>query len=377
MARHLATIRKIKELRPIHNADRIEVAVIDGWECIVNKSDGFKVGDLVIYIEIDSVLPPKPEFSFMEKYKYRVKTIKLRGQVSQGLVLPLKILEDNDPTAEYTEIMSIEEGFDVTDVLGIKKYDPEAVKEKAWWSKLAVQNKVEFPWWLKPFKRISFIRNWWINKHKTIDDFPTFIKKTDEERIQNVPVWFDRIKYGEIPLTITEKMDGTSATFFLKDGKFGVCSRNKWLLKEDDSPYWTVAKKYCIEEVLRNLAGFGNNKGLYVLQGEIIGKGIQGNKYHLSDFMFMPFNLIINGKRLPYEQMVNALEPTSLNCVPLVEKHLVIPESWEIQDLVNYSKGISKYRNGKEQREGIVCRNESHHISFKVINPDFLLKEDE
>lgn len=311
MARHLATIRKIKELRPIPNADRIEVAVIDGWNVIVNKEDGFKVDDLVIYIEIDSVLPPKPEFAFMEKYKYRVKTIKLRGQVSQGLVLPLDILPTN-------VTLIIEEGADVTDILGIKKYDPEAVKEKAWWSKLAVQNKVEFPWWLKPFKRISFIRNWWINKHKAIDDFPTFIKKTDEERIQNVPVLFDRIKYGEIPLSITEKMDGTSATFFLKDGKFGVCSRNKWLLKEDDSPYWVVANKYFIEDVLRNLAGFDNNKGLYVLQGEIIGKSIQGNKYHLSDFMFMPFNLIINGKRLPYEQMVNALEPTSLNCVPLV-----------------------------------------------------------
>jgi len=370
MARHLATIRMIKELRPIPNADRIEVAVIDGWECVVNKSDGFKVGDLVIYIEIDSVLPPKPEFSFMEKYKYRVKTIKLRGQVSQGLVLPISVLD------KHPDIPDIIEGGDVTEWLGIKKYDPEAVKEKAWWGKLAVQNKVEFPWWLKPFKRISFIRNWWINKHKTIDDFPSFIKKTDEERIQNLPILFEDIKKKGVVLTVTEKMDGTSATFFLKDGKFGVCSRNKWLLKEDDSPYWAVAKKYCIEEVLRNLAGFGSNKGLYVLQGEIIGYGIQKNKYHLSGFMFMPFNLIINHKRLPYEQMKNALEPTSLNCVPFLENK-VIPVEWEIQDFVNYAKGTSLYRDGKEQREGIVCRNEIQHISFKVINPDFLLKEDE
>ena len=171
-------------------------------------------------------------------------------------------------------------------------------------------------------------------------------------------------------------MDGTSATYFLHDGKFGVCSRNKWLLKEDDSPYWAVAKENHIEEVLRNLAGFGNNKGLYVLQGEIIGRAIQGNKYHLSGCMFMPFNLIINHERLPYEQMKNALEPTSLNCVPFLENK-VIPHEWEIQDFVNYAKGTSLYRDGKEQREGIVCRNEMQHISFKVINPDFLLKEDE
>ena len=366
MARHLATIRKIKELRPIPNADRIEVAVIDGWECIVNKSDGFKVGDFVIYIEIDSVLPPKPEFSFMEKYKYRVKTIKLRGQVSQGLVLPTTVLGEG--------IYQV--GADVTEKLGIKKYDPEAAREKAWYQKLGQGCKVEFPWWLKPFKRIPFIRNWWIRKHKTIDDFPSFIKKTDEERIQNLPILFEDIKKKGVVLTVTEKMDGTSATYFLHDGKFGVCSRNKWLLKEDDSPYWAVAKENHIEEVLRNLAGFGSNKGLYVLQGEIIGHGIQKNKYHLSGFMFMPFNLIINHKRLPYEQMKNALEPTSLNCVPFLENK-VIPAEWEIQDIVNHAKGTSLYRDGREQREGIVCRNEAQHISFKVINPDFLLKEDE
>jgi len=362
--RHLATIRKIKELRPIPKADRIEVAVIDGWEVIVNKADGFKVGDLVIYIEIDSVLPPKPEFAFMEKYKYRVKTIKLRGQVSQGLVLPVSILGTNP----YCE------GADVTETLGIKKYDPEAAQEKVWYQKLG--RKVEFPWWLKPFKRIKFIRNWWLNKNKTIDDFPPFIKKTDEERIQNLPELFEDIKKKQIPLVITEKMDGTSATYFLHDGKFGVCSRNKWLIKDDGSPYWAVANENHIEDILRNIAGFDNKKGLYVLQGEIIGHGIQKNKYHLSGFMFMPFNLIINHKRLPYNQMKNALEFTSLNCVPYLEER-TIPEKWEIQDFVEYAKGTSMYRNGLEPREGIVCRNQDKCVSFKVINPDFLLKEDE
>ena len=374
--RKLATIRKIKELRPIPNADKIEVAVIDGWECIVNKEEGFKVGDLVVYIEIDSVLPDRPEFEFMRKYKFRVRTIKLRGQVSQGLVLPLSVIRstDDDPTAEYTEFMTISEGMDVTDILGIKKYDPEAAQEKVWWKKLAVQNKVEFPWWLKPFKRIKFIRNWWINKHKTVDDFPDFIKKTDEERIQNMPNLFERIKNGEIPLTVTEKIDGTSATYFLKDGKFGVCSRNKWLLKEDDSPYWQVANQYKIEEVLRNIAG---DHKFVVLQGEIIGQNIQKNKYHLKGLMLMPFNLIFDGVRCNYKDMEEHLEFTNLTCVPLWNQHFVIPKPWEISDLVEYAKGRSVYRDGKEQREGIVCRNEHHHISFKVINPDFLLKEED
>ena len=368
--RHLATIRKIKELRPIPNADRIETAIIDGWECIVNKADGFNVGDLVVYIEIDSVLPDKPEFEFMRKYKFRVKTIKLRGQVSQGLVLPISILD------KYPDIPDFIEGGDVTKWLGIKKYDPEAAQEKVWWQKFAVQNKVVFPWWLKPFKRIKFIRNWWINKHKTVDDFPNFIKKTDEERIQNMPILFDALKFKQTPLTITEKMDGTSATFFLNDGKFGVCSRNKWLLKDDGSPYWRVASKYNIQHILELIAE-KNKAKLVVLQGEIIGRDIQKNKYHLSEYMFMPFNLIINGNRLSWYDMNDRLAYTSLSCVPLLESNFVIKDDWEIQDLVEYAKGISKYRNGKEQREGIVCRNESQHVSFKVINPDFLLKEDE
>ena len=369
--RHLATIRRIKELRPILNADRIEVAIIDGWEVVVNKSDGFKVGDLVVYIEIDSILPDKPEFEFMRKYKFRVKTIKLRGQVSQGLVLPLTIFRGMIPDWE-----KFSEGDDVTEILGIKKYDPEAVKEKVWWQKLAAQTKVVFPWWLKPFKRIKFIREWWINKHKAVDNFPHFIKKTDEERIQNMPILFDELRRGYIPLSITEKMDGTSATYFLKDGKFGVCSRNKWLITEDDSPYWNVANKYQIEEILRAIA-FESGCKLCVLQGEIIGQSIQKNKYHLSGFMFMPFNLVLDGKRLNYHDMKEWLATTSLNCVPELSNDFIIPPQWEIADIVEYAKGTSLYRDGKEPREGIVCRNEEKHISFKVINPDFLLKEDE
>ena len=370
--RHLATIRKIKELRPIPNADRIEVALIDGWEVVVNKSDGFKVGDMVVYVEIDSVLPDRPEFEFMRKYKFRVKTIKLRGQVSQGLVLPTSIIPHFGTIACQCGCL---EGDDVTEFLGIKKYDPEAAQEKVWWQKLAVQNKVVFPWWLKPFKRIKFIRNWWINKHKTVDDFPNFIKKTDEERIQNMPILFDELKRRQVSLTITEKMDGTSATFFLKDGKFGVCSRNKWLLKDDGSPYWQVANKYQIEEVLRSLA-FESNSKLVVLQGEIIGQSIQKNKYHLSGFMLMPFNLVFDGIRMDYHTMYSWLETTMLTCVPRLEESFIVPKDWEIADFVEYAKGTSLYRDGKEPREGIVCRNELEHVSFKVINPDFLLKED-
>ena len=371
--RHLATIERIADIRPIPNADKIEVAVIKGWECIVNKSDGFKVGDLVVYIEIDSVLPDRPEFEFMRKYKFRVKTIKLRGQVSQGLVLPLDILDK----VHYLGVYEKKEGEDVTESLGIKKYDPEAAHEKMWWVKLGQQNKVVFPWWLKPFKRFKLIRNWWIRRNATITDFPDFIKKTDEERIQNMPILFDTLKKHGTVLTVTEKLDGTSATYFLRDGKFGVCSRNKQLLKEDDSPYWHVARNYHIEDFLRGLRySFGNKPKSLVIQGEIIGNGIQGNKYRRSDLALYAFNFIIDGRRVDYKDMCEYLECSAISPVPDLGFIIIHPD-WEIKDIVECSKGVSKFRNGTEPREGIVCRNELEHTSFKVINPDFLLKEEE
>ena len=368
--RHLATIRVIKELRPIPNADRIELAIIDGWQCVVSKSDGFKVGDKVIYVEIDSILPPKPEFEFMKDRKYRVKTIKLRGQISQGLVLPTSLIPHFNTIACPT---GTEEGSDVTSYLGITKYDPEAEQEKVWYLKLGFK-KVEFPWWLKPFKRIKFIREWWINKHKTITSFPPFITKTDEERIQNLPIVFDRLRYGEIPLHVTEKIDGTSATYFYKDGQFGVCSRNRWILKDDGSPYWKVAEKYEIRTILENIARCNCSK-LVVLQGEIIGSNIQGNKYCINGYELRAFNLILNGVRLEYERMKSLLRFTLIDCVPEIG-YVTIPDSWEIQDLVENAKGKSLLMKNLE-REGIVCRNERHNISFKVINPNFLLKEGE
>ena len=117
--RKLATIREVADIRPIQGADNIEVAQIDGWECVVRKGE-FHVGEHVIYVEVDSVLPDRPEFEFMRNRKFRVRTIKLRGQVSQGLVFPLAVLPVGTPT---------ELGQDVTKELGIEKYDPQAAQE--------------------------------------------------------------------------------------------------------------------------------------------------------------------------------------------------------------------------------------------------------
>lgn len=170
--RHLATIREITTLRPIAGADRIEVAQVDGWECVVQKGE-FHTGEHIVYIEVDSIVPERPEFEFLRDRKFRVRTIKLRGQVSQGLVLPLSILPNGAPA---------DLGADVTDVLGIKKYDPEAQQEAQLLTKQPAKPKsalvrflMRFKWYRKLFM-----------KSKRKGGFPDWIVKTDETRIQNL-----------------------------------------------------------------------------------------------------------------------------------------------------------------------------------------------
>ena len=172
MARKLASVQEIVDIRPIEKADAIEVAQVLGWECVVRKDEKYSIGEKVVYIEVDSILPDKPEFAFLKDRKFRIRTIKLRGQVSQGLILPLSVL----PVGNYKE------GCDVTGLLEVRKYDPQAEAEQ----KLAEEklrhskNKVSkflsrYPW----YRRLIF-------KPKK-DRFPGFIKKTDEPRIQLFP----------------------------------------------------------------------------------------------------------------------------------------------------------------------------------------------
>lgn len=331
--RKLATIRTIANIKPIPNADRIEVAQIDGWEVIISKSDNFSQGDKVVYIEIDSKMPKTPEYDFLKSRKYVVKTIKLRGQVSQGLVLPLAVL----PPGDYKI------GDDVTEILGVTKYDPEAEQENAVVSENKKKSRNPI---IKFLMRFKWFRKIYL-KPSVKDTFPNWIKKTDEERIQNMTRLFEKLKRDKTVLSVTEKVDGTSATFFLKKvGKnkyeFGVCSRNKRLVTEDNSYYWNVARKFKIKETLQTLIG-----GLdwIVLQGEITGEEMQRTLLHYGIYIVLIF-----------------------------DDKFVIPEDWEISDLVHYVQGKSQIY--PREREGCVFRNVEQNISFKCINPEFLIKND-
>jgi RNA ligase (TIGR02306 family) len=223
MERKLASIRKISDIQPIEGADMIELVIVDGWKVVVAKNVGHKVGDLVIYCEIDSFLPIREEFEFLRKSSYkkmvdgtegfRLRTIRLKNQVSQGLVLPISVLNPTD-TNIYVEPF---EGLDVTEMLEIVKYEPPIPAELA-------------------------------GKVKGL--FPSFLRKTDEERIQNLTLEYEGWKNSDKRFYVTEKLDGSSATFYFKDGVFGVCSRNLELLETEGNTFWKVARQLKLEEWL-------------------------------------------------------------------------------------------------------------------------------
>jgi hypothetical protein len=357
--RKLATIRKIVDIKPIEGADMIEVAVIDGWECVVKKSEELKVGDLVVYIEIDSIVPDRPEFEFLRDRKFRVRTIKLRKQISQGLVLPLSILPN---------CKTYKEEDDVTDILGIKKYDPEGDKERQLLTQKADNSKNPI---VKFLMRFKWFRKRYIKPKK--GGFPSWIVKTDEERIQNKTTMFNIEKEAGTEFTVTEKIDGQSVTYFLeKVGRkynFGVCSRNIYLKKPDNSSYWTIAKQLDIENVLKSIIGKHNR---IVLQGEIIGEGIQGNKYKIKGYDFYAFNLIYPDHKTCSQEIFYTLHDCGIKTVPILDSNFKLRNC--ISEMVDCAKGDSVLLTRK--REGIVVRANNKDISFKVINPEFLLAEE-
>lgn len=334
--RKLASVRKIGDINSIPYADNIVVARVDGWSCVVKK-DQFNVGDRVVYLEIDSVVPVdllKRANLWDEKLSKgklrgpsgdRVKSVNIRGQLSQGLVLPLRDFVD----------VTTEEGTDVTNHLGITKYEPE----------------------------LKFINA------DILGEFPHFIRKTDQERVQNL---FSQLE--ELPNTVkfevSEKLDGTSATFFYHRGKFGACSRNFEKKLGTGSAWDIVAEELNLKQILEDAE--------VALQGELIGPGIQGNPYKLKKPTFKIFDVF----DILQQRYLSAKERRLfLNIIGLqFEKHHVPTfgnvtledfESFDI--LINWADGRSELADVR--REGLVFKSFDdvrNSISFKVISNEWL-----
>jgi hypothetical protein len=366
--RQLASVQKITNLSPIEGADKIEVAQILGWEVVVKK-DEFKVGELVVYIEIDSIVPEKPEFEFLRERKFRVRTIKLRKQVSQGIAFPLSILPQNK---------AHKEGDDVTETLGIIKYDPELAEEVEMSNKSKSKSKV-----LKFFMQFSFFRFVYFSINKKDKGWPAWIQKTDETRIQ---VCAKILKNNpNARFYVTEKLDGQSATYYttkpsggifkkFKKLTFGVCSRNIRLGKKDNSNYWTVATKYDIKKKLLDI-----NEDKLVVQGEIVGTKVQQNKYKLNELQFYVFNVIRNGVRCNYPELVDFCNQYNFKLVPVVSDNWTLNcKNTETHDIVKTIIDMTDRKselNKETPIEGLVFRlYDNPSVSFKAINPKFLLK---
>lgn len=347
--RKLATIRKIDSLRPIVGADAIECAIIGGWTCVVKKGE-FTAGDLAVYLEIDSWVPTELA-AFLSKGKEprefegikgeRLRTVKLRGQLSQGLLLPL------EPTCANIE-SELFDGLDVSLPLNILKW------ERPMNAQLAGQAK---------------------------GNFPTAIPKTDQERCQNLVKEIDQAITDKLQFEVTEKLEGSSMTVYLIDGVFGVCSRNLDLKETEDNTFWQVARRDGIEEKLRSL-----DMDNVAIQGELVGPGIQGNIYKLSKPEFWVFDIynIKMGEYVTPAARRRYVDQLGLLHVPVITHQTIVPcipmyflTSWgAVDELLTWAEGPSAITTSQE-REGIVFKQVDGGMTFKAISNRYLLKNGE
>lgn len=331
--RKLARIEQILELRPIPNADLIELAVVQGWGVIVKKNT-FKIQDLAVFFEIDSLLPRRSWNSFLFKDNrelYRLKSVKMKNVLSQGLLVPI---------TEIPELAGreLKEGDDLTELLGIAKWEMVLPAQLA---------------------------------GKVKGNFPSFLHKTDEPRLQSNRGVLAEI--ANVPAYRALKLDGSSATAYHKDGTFGVCSRNLDLKEDGGDAYWEAFKSVDLHTRLPE--GFS-------VQGELCGPGIQGNKLGLSKPQIFLFNVwdIAAGRHLDFEPFVQFAEMVKMPTVPILDAgvfNLTLEEWLAYADSLNYPNG--------GPAEGVVVRplierySEAlkGRLSFKVISNRFLLKTGE
>lgn len=399
--RELAYIVVIDSVTPIPGYDRVELAHVGGWTIVVGKGE-FKAGDPAIYFEIDSQLPevkPFVDMEFLAKKKFKIKTQKMCKCISQGLLVSasnlgwgagstngLACVIDNDGNPHYSN----DESRFVTKLIGVTYATPEDNVRKASsvdkYKKMAQRHsklfsKKPFRWLMKRTwgKKLLFL--FFGKKKDKKSDWPEWVKKTDEERIQNM----DWILKDKEPWIVTEKMDGSSTTFTLKRGKgknkevFYVCSRNVVFDKPDKACYYDsniyleMAEKYDIYNKMKKLLTTAFKDCEWItIQGETYGPGVQKRDYHAPEHEFMAFNFITSKDgRWGSEEMKNLLEKEmGIPCVPILDTNFILPDT--VEEMLEYANGVSVCDT--EMREGVVLRSKDGSKSFKAVSNEFLLK---
>ena len=348
----LAIISKIQSITPIEGKDRIVLAKVENYDTIVQKNE-FKVGDSVVYVFYDSILPVRPEFEFLrkrcwsEKWQgFRIRPMKMGGVVSEGLVLPMSVLPERKKPYKLGEI--------VTECLNIRRYDPEALLEN--------QSNKKSNWFLNIFMRYEWFRkfyNKFIRKVKPKTAYPLWIDKSDEENIEKC--YEDVAKYPDTEYIVSEKMEGMAGTFAIENGKFKVYSHNFGV----NSGAWVeVAKIYNIETALKNWCKANDMKSV-AIQGEVCGPSIQGNIYGFKNLkLFLYGGFSSDHKRLPWNTIESISLAIGVPTVPVFTKNRKI---YDLEEMIKDSDGPSVFRNEDKEvpREGLVWRTEDGRIHFK------------
>lgn len=343
-ARKLASVQTVADIKPIPGADAIDVATVLGWHVVVKKGE-FNVGGKCAYFEVDSLLPTTPQFEFLAKhgtkktivdnkeyFGYRLRTVRLRGQVSQGLCLSLSALGLDE---------SLEIGADVSTTLGVVKYEAPIPASLAGMMK---------------------------------GDFPSFIPKTDEPRIQSFP---DKLsQYRSTKFYVTEKVNGASATFFLEDGELNVCSRNINLKESEGNTYWRVARELGMKEKLLSLGG------KIALQGELLGEGINGNTLRIKGHKVLFYTAydMSNARFLRFDELIAVCDAVGIETVPIISAEFVLPST--VDELVAFATRKSMIAP-EAMAEGVVIRSidevrdpDIGRLSFKALSPEYLLRHE-
>jgi len=407
--RELAYVVKINAIEPIEGSDNCEAAVVGGWKIMTRKGT-FKPGDYAVYFEIDSKVPEKPEFEFLAKKHYKVKTQKYtfggKGNfISQGLLMSFNDWENKGGIPAWLAELNIRanSGVDIagtflTEALEVKYSVVEDNKRK---SNVDKYKRMAQRYW-KLFKHNKFIQ-WLYNRtwgkkllffflgnkqDKKASFWPDWVQKTDEERCQNLPQLFPG---DETRWYVTEKIDGSSTTFTMKrlnkkKTKFYVCSRNVCFDKPekeeklfyDSNIYTEMAARYNIESVLKDILEKNTDLIFVTIQGETYGAGVQKRDYGMKDIDFMAFNLIFGYKdgkiqRFNPSEMTSKLSYYNIPCVPILDENFKLPNT--IDEMVVYADGDSKIDG--EYREGVVLRTSDGVNSFKAVSNEYLLKKGE
>ena len=335
--RKMASIQEVNGVYPIEGADKICQYGINGWR-VVDQVGKYQVGDRVIFCEVDSFIPSTIA-PFLTKAGHfpkvyngvegeKLRTIRLRKALSQGLLLPLSVIPGS------TAVGGEEVGDDVSEVLGIQKWEapPEFTSADARGS------------------------------------FPSFGPKSDQERIQNcygnVAQFFSQVTWS-----MSEKVEGQSHCAYHYHGEFGVCSRNI-NLKDSDNTYWNLARKYGLDV---KLPATGKNLMVY---SEQVGPGIQGNIYELTEHMLFLYDVFDIDTQTYYspEKMIEFAREHDLTTVPIL-RHSCDLGNMTLEEILKMADGKSVLGTTDTLREGLVFKaNLKDRISWKAVSNVYLLK---